>query len=202
LDRTTNASGPVSAHTAEELAQADAGYHFGADEKFPFRGQGHGIPRLSQLLSRCPAIPIVVEIKGDDRRVADRVIDIVLESRAAERVVIGGFSHEVLTAVRQRLPDLTTSASAVEVQSALRRSYLRLSPRRTGYGLFQVPMTLRGRQVLTRPFVRVLVRARIPVHAWIVNEIADMHMLLEWGVSGLISDRPDRAVEVVRGLRP
>jgi len=198
LERTTDATGPVSACTADELAKVDAGCRFSTDGEFPFRGQGHGIPRLSDLLERCSTIPIVIEIKGSDRRVADRVIDLVLERGASDRVVVGGFSHTVMTSVRERSPGLATSASEIEVQSALRRAWFRLSPRRTGYRVFQVPVSLRGRRVLTRPFARVLARARIPVHAWIVNEIDDMERLLDWGVSGLISDRPDRAVAVIK----
>lgn len=197
MDRTTDATGPVSGYSADELARADAAYHFRTNGDCPFRGQGHGVPRLSELLRRCPAMPIVVEIKGDDRRVADRVVDLLLEGGAAGRVIIGGFSHTVLMAVRTRSSDLVTSASRTEVQSALRRGYFGLGPRRTGYRLFQVPVRLRGRQVLTRSFVKVLGRAQVPIHAWIVNEPAEMSMLLGWGVSGLITDRPDLAVALI-----
>src|SRR5262245_15820892 len=47
LDRTTNASGPLAAHTADELARVDAAHAFGADRGFPFRGRGIGIPTLA-----------------------------------------------------------------------------------------------------------------------------------------------------------
>ena len=36
------------------------------------------------------------------------------------------------------------------------------------------------------------------MQVWTVNEAADMRRLLDWGVDGIISDRPDIAVEVVR----
>src|SRR5947199_7564972 len=39
LDRTTNLQGPVATRTADELARADAGYHFRRSGSFPFRGQ-------------------------------------------------------------------------------------------------------------------------------------------------------------------
>ncbi|MDA1185518.1 MAG: glycerophosphodiester phosphodiesterase family protein, partial [Acidobacteria bacterium] len=57
LDRTTSASGPVVAHTAADLARVDAGYRFAGRGEFPFRGQGVGIPSLSDVLRKYPDVP-------------------------------------------------------------------------------------------------------------------------------------------------
>ena len=89
--------------------------------------------------------------------------------------------------------------------AALRRAYLWLPPRPIGKVLFQVPLRLRGRRVLTRRLVRSVRRVGLPVQAWIVDEPADMTTILEWGVTGLISDRPDVAIAIGRrriSLRP
>jgi glycerophosphoryl diester phosphodiesterase len=197
LDRTTDGVGPVAACTADELARLDAGCRFQGDEGGPFRGREVGVPRLRDLLRRFLSVPLVIEIKGEDLRTAHRIVDLVLEHQAADRVIVGGFSHAVLSAVRQRCPALTTSASAVEVRAALRRAYLWLPPGSGACRVFQIPLRLRGRRVLTRRFVRALHRGTRPVHAWIVDQPAEMRMLLDWGVTGLISDRPDHAVRVV-----
>ena len=204
LDRTTDRSGPVAALTASELSRVDAAYHFGADCGFPYRGSGAGVPRLADVLLQAPETPVIVEIKGEDTRLADRVVDVVSAAGAEGRVVLAGFSHAVLAAVRRQAPHLITSASQAEVHAAWRRAWVRLAPRNAPFQLMQIPLRLRGRRVLSRGFVRVLTRARIPVQAWIVDEIEDMQRVLDWGVMGIISDRPDRAVEVVQaglGLR-
>jgi glycerophosphoryl diester phosphodiesterase len=197
LERTTDASGPVSAHTADELARVDAGHHFGPDIGFPCRGVG-GIPRLSHVIERHTDIPIIIEIKGDDPEVVPTVLGIVSDARAADRVIIGGFSLRVLRAVRRLAPEIPTGASREEVESALRRSIFRLAPRPSGYRLFQAPYRLRGKQVMTQSFVRAARRAGFPVQAWIVDEAGDMQRIIEWGVTGITSDRPDVAIEVVR----
>jgi glycerophosphoryl diester phosphodiesterase len=139
-----------------------------------------------------------VEIKGQDTRVAERTLAVIAEHDAARRVIVGGFSHAVLETVRRGLPDLVTSASSLEVRSALRRAYFWLAPTRGPFAVFQVPFRLRGRQLLRRSFVRAAHRARLPVHAWVVDEPDEMGQLVGWGVTGIITDRPDLAVEVVR----
>jgi glycerophosphoryl diester phosphodiesterase len=201
LDRTSNASGPVSARTASELAAIDAGYHFDPQAGYPYRGRGLGVPRLRDLLERTGSVPVIVEIKGDDPRAVRPVLDVIAAAGARERVIIGGFSHLVLAAVREQAPAILTSASQPEIVSALRRAAFWLRPWRPAFQLVQAPLRLRGRQVLTRAFVRQLRRANLPVQAWIVDELDDMRMVLDWGVTGLITDRPDRAVEVVKQLR-
>jgi glycerophosphoryl diester phosphodiesterase len=199
LDRTTDRTGRVAALTAEELAtNVDAGHQFGAADGFPFRAQGVGVPRLLDVLTLTGDVPVIVEIKGDDEAAVAPVLAVIEAAGAADRVIVGGFSHAVLSAVRRLAPALVTSASQVEVISALRWSYVGLPPRRPAFRLIQAPLQLRGRRVLTRSLVRVLRRARLPVQAWIVDEPDDMHRLLDWGVTGLISDFPDRAVAIIR----
>lgn len=198
LDRTTDRDGAVSALTASELAATDAAARFSVDGGYPYRGQGVGVPRLTEVLETFPTIPVIIEIKGVQPAVARRALDVIRAARAESRVIVGGFDDGVLSSVRATAPEIVTSASRVEVQSALRRSWFGLSPRRPGYRLFQIPLRLRGRQILRRPLVRAARRAGIPVQAWIVDSEEDIRMIVEWGVTGIITDRPDVALNVVR----
>jgi len=197
LDRTTDASGPVSARTAAELEQVDAAYRFGEGEGFPLRGKGLGVPRLADLLLRYPSMPVIIEIKGEDPDLAAPVMDVIRQAGADKRVIIGGFSRIVLDAVRRIAPDVPTGASSPEARWALHCAYLGLSPRRPAYQSFQVPFRLRGRQMFGAGFVRAARRGHVPVFAWIVDEPDVMRMLIDWGVTGIISDRPDLAVQTV-----
>lgn len=199
LDRTTDQTGPVEALTAEELGRVDAAARFGEAERFPYRGTGLGIPRLADLLDRHPDIPFIVEIKGDRPDVVPAVVDVLRRSRRPDRFVIGGFSQAVMDVARRLAPKMPTSASREEVRRAIRRSFLRITPRRTGFHVFQVPFRVQGEQVFKESFVRTSMRAGVPVQAWIIDTEDDMRRLMSWGVTGLISDRPDVAVEIVRG---
>lgn len=198
VDRTTGGSGSVSSFTADELARLDAGAKFGADAGWPYCGQDIGVPTLRTFLKRYEGLPLVVEVKGDDPEVADRALTLIRDARAEDRVIIAGFSEVVMAHVRREVPHIPTSASRPEVRSARIRSFFGLKPRLTGYGVLQVPFRFRGRQVLWRGYVRAARRAEMPVHAWIVDQPEDLQTVIGWGVTGLISDRPDLAVEAAR----
>lgn len=198
VQRTTDGTGAVRDFTADELARLDAGAQFGPDRRWPYRGKGIGIPTFRSVLSRYRDMPLVVEIKGDRPDVADRALAAIREAGAEDRVVVAGFSHAVVAHVRRVAPDIPTSASRPEVQSARLHSWLWMKPRLTGYRLLQVPFRFRGRQVLTRGYVIAARRAGIAVHSWIVDRPEDLEAIIDWGVTGLISDRPDLAVEAAR----
>ncbi len=198
VDRTTDGTGEVCALTSAELARLDAGFQFGPDRGYPFRHQGIGVPRLGDLLARYPDLPVIIEIKGERPLVGERTLDVVREAGAADRVIIGGFSQVVLDAVRRRAPEVATGATQREARAALTRAYVGLGPWRAPFRVLQMPFWLNGRQIFRRSFVRAVRRGKRPVHAWIVNEPDQMRRLIAWGVTGIISDRPDVAVEEVR----
>jgi glycerophosphoryl diester phosphodiesterase len=62
----------------------------------------------------------------------------------------------------------------------------------------QVPERLRGVQVITPRTVRLLKRTNVEVHVWTVNDPDDMRRLLDLGIDGLVTDRADLAVAVVK----
>lgn len=202
VDRTTNTSGAVAAYTARELQDMDAGWSF-VDLKgqASFRQQGIGVPRLADVLGRFPGVPFVIEIKGDDPAVVPRVLDVIRRYRRDREVVVGGFCHAVLEAVRAQAADLVTSASIVEVRAAVRRAWFGVSPGATGCRLFQMPVRYHGRRILRRGLARAVRRASFPVHAWVVDDPTEMRQLLDWGVTGLITDRPDVARDAILARR-
>jgi glycerophosphoryl diester phosphodiesterase len=64
--------------------------------------------------------------------------------------------------------------------------------------LAQLPVRWCGLPVLNRGLVRYAHRLGIEVHAWTVNRAAEMRALLDLGVDGLITDRPDVLRDVLR----
>jgi glycerophosphoryl diester phosphodiesterase len=206
LDRTTNARGAVAAHTADELGAMDAAHWFrGADvdgQDFPFRGQGQGVPRLSQVLGRYAGVPMIVELKVNDPELARRAVDEVRAAGAVERVSFGSFGRRVLDAVREYEPRIATGASREEARWALYRSWVHWPSRRPSYREFQIPERSGSTTIVSPRFIAHAHRANLPVKVWTVDEAADIRRLAGWGVDGVISDRPDVAVAVLGAANP
>ena len=199
LERTTSGVGLVVDHTADELARIDAGYQFRGPDGFPFRGQGIGISTLATVLARYPAMPFIIELKAPAAALAERALDVVRAAGAVDRVMFGSFRLDLLEIIRRSGAPVATSAAVPEALRAVLRSKVGLAPGRGDFQLFQLPEWRQGWRVITPGFVAGARRRGLPVHVWVVNDDADMQRLLAWGVTGLISDRPDLAMRVVRG---
>jgi len=199
LERTTNGSGPIAARTASELARLDAGYHFGPPG-YEFRGQAGGIPTLADVLRRYRGIPIIVELKVNDPEMAERTIDDIRTAGACDRVAVGSFGTRVLRAARVYEPNLVTGSSKEETRLALYRSWVRWPVRNPAYDAYQVPEMAGTTRVVSPRFVQYAHESGVAVQVWTVDRADDMRRLISWGVDGIISDRPDIAVDVVRNL--
>ena len=196
LDRTTDAAGPVGALTAAELARVDAGHRFDSASGFPWRGRGEGVPLLADVLADHPALPLIIEVKGDDPAVAEAAVAVVRRAGALDRVCFGGFADVTLAAVRAAAPEACTSGATEEIRRALYKSYVWWPIGRVPYQAFQVPEVANGgTRVVSPRFVRAARRARLVVHVWTVNTPADLARLKGWGVDGVITDRPDVALK-------
>lgn len=195
LDRTTDRTGPVSALTAAELASVDAGFKFEVDGRFPFRGQGHGVPTLDAVLAKHPNARVIIEMKGDNPNLARAVGALVKKAGAGHRVCVSSFQQIMVDTIRAEHPDLPTSASVREARWTLHRSWVRwpfVSPQ--PYVAFQVPEYAGRLRVVSPPFVRQVHKQGQVMQVWVVNERDDIRRLLDWGVDGIISDRPDIAI--------
>ena len=196
LDRTTDATGPVASRTARELAAVNAAVRYGVDLEHEWKGARAGVPTLREVLHRYPAAPMVIEMKVHTPLAAQAVVDAVREAGAIDRVCVGSFSLAALQTVRALEPRIATGASQRETQWALYASWLGLAPWRPVYHAFQVPEHAGRLTVVSPAFLRCVHRAGLALQVWTVNEPADMQRLLDWGIDGLITDRPDLAVRV------
>lgn len=195
LDRTTDRTGPVNALTAAELARVDAGFRFEVDGRFPFRGQGIGVPRLDDVLKKHLTTRIIIEIKGGEPALARAVAASVKNAGAVDRTCVSSFHQLSVDTIRAEHPAIATSASVREARWTLHRSWVRWPwVSRQPYFAFQVPEFTGRLRVVSPAFVRQVHKQGQVMQVWVVNDRADVERLLDWGVDGIISDRPDIAI--------
>lgn len=194
LDRTTDGRGPVVEHDLDQIRTLDAGYRFTADgQNFPFRGRGIGVSTLKEVLEAFPGVRINIEIK--DGRAQDRVWETVRETEAMGRVLVAAGS----TRDRLRLKGypVPVSAGKEEIRPFIAQLRLGLVLYTPPVDALQVPDFWEGRQVLTPELVRAAHSRNIAVHVWTVDEIEAMTRYLDWGVDGIVTDRPDRLARLL-----
>jgi glycerophosphoryl diester phosphodiesterase len=189
---------PIRELLVEDLAEIDCGTRrapgFPEQKTVP----GARIPRLDQVLALAhdAAYPVrlSVEIKAQEKNdrvssaeFAELLVGQLREHGLSERTIVQSFSVEALQAVREIAPDLER-ALLIRKRGRYDAAFAEsgatiLSPKHTA---------------LRREDVQRFREQGVPVIPWTVNAPEDIRRLVEWGVDGIISDYPDRVIEIAR----
>jgi len=173
LERTTNGLGPISRKTFAQLRALDA-------------GQGERIPTLREIFETVDRRAFVnIELKG--RRTAGPVSALIAEFVAQrgwryEEFIVSSFSRTELRAISDpQIPIalLLTRPTRLSMLSARRVRALAVNP---------------ALRYVTRQFVEDAHQRGLRVFVYTVNEPADLARMREWGVDGVFTDYPERAL--------
>ncbi len=166
--------------TWAELQEVDIGSWFAPE----FAGER--VPHLRDVLERARGrgrVTIELKYYGHDRQLEQRVIDLVEQMGAADRVILMSLHYDGIRKLRALRPDWTVgllTAKAVGDLTALDADFLAVN-----VGL------------ATRRFVRRAHAQGKEVYVWTVDDPVRMFQMLNLGVDGLITNRPDLAREVL-----
>jgi len=189
VDRTTNAMGAVEQYTLAELQALDAGHRHGTNEGYSFRGSGVRVPTLEWLLTEFRDTSVIVDLKTDG--LAGPLTALVDDLDAYDRLIVGSFADARLV----ELKEICDGRIATSSGPALARMWVLASRVGRGAGgdiaALQLPTHMRGVRVVDKKLVDAAHAAEIQVHVWTVNEPKEMTRLLDMGVDGLVTDRPD-----------
>ncbi len=197
----TGEPGTIEARTAAEIERLDAAFSFSEDGglSFPLRGAGVRVPTLAEALRRYPRMRFNIDAKTDDPALADALARVVREARAETRVCVGSF----FDAQAERLGALLPGVCRFLPQEAATRHVMAAKAGAApvglpgGYDVADLPARMGDLTVVDPPVVEHFHRLRIPVHVWTVDEEEEMRALLEIGVDGIVTDRPDVLARVL-----
>ena len=187
LDRVTDGNGALAGLPWSDVEQART-------------HAGDAVPLMDELFETFPDARFNIDIKAPGAIAP--LVEVIRRHDAIDRVCIGSFSDERLSAARRLLgPRLATSAGPAGV-AGMRLlpgliSRLIHSPAQA----LQIPVDrdVRGRNItlVTPALLRTAHATGKQVHVWTIDDAEEMHRLLDLGVDGIVTDRIDTLRDVL-----
>ena len=187
LDRTTDGSGVVSALPWSAVSTVKVGGR-------------EPVCRLADALEELPEALFNIDVKADNA--VGPVLALLERMGAVDRVCLASFSDRRLARLRAAGGERLLTSMGPRSVTALWAGgrWPGLPVRRWVRGrMAQVPVRQGRLTVVDDRFVRAVHQRSLEVHVWTVDEAAEMERLLDLGVDGLVTDRPDVLREVLRG---
>ncbi|MDP1547964.1 MAG: glycerophosphodiester phosphodiesterase [Anaerolineales bacterium] len=200
VDRTTDGTGDVEAMTYEELQQFDAGYDWSMDggATFPFRDQGITVPILEDVFAEFPYMRMTIELKKTNTSMTKPFCDLIRQYGMEDKVLVASFHDERIQEFRKECPEVATSSARQETTVFVLMTKAFLGGYFTPHFFsLQVPQESGGITVMTPSFVKAAHARNLAVEPWTINDEETMRKLIEWGVDGIITDRPDLMLEIL-----
>jgi glycerophosphoryl diester phosphodiesterase len=178
LSRTCGRDGTIHSMTARDVASARV------DGREP-------IPLFEELVGSFPQARFNIDCKADGA--VQPLIEAVRRLDCLDRVCIGGFDDRRTNRIRAALGDgLCSSFGPVQVASLVAAG-------RVPWGgqVAQVPVRMGPVTVVSKRTIAAAHRKGLQVHVWTIDEPDEMHRLLDLGVDGIMTDRPQRLKDVL-----
>jgi glycerophosphoryl diester phosphodiesterase len=198
LERTTNGQGEVAHFSLAELQALDAGYTWTADggQSYPYRGQGTRIAALDEVFERFPLTPKMLEIKVPDVGMEAVLCEMLAAYDQLDRVIVASAHERSLQRFRQLCPEVATAGGPVSLRLLQTLNWLGLSDLLSpSYSVLQIAQP--HMNLATPRLLRNAQARGLHVYLGTINEQPGMRQLLEMGANGLITDYPDRALQLL-----
>ncbi len=192
VDRTTDGVGEIADMTLEQVRTLDAGYHYDSGNDFPFRGLGHQVPLLTELLDRYPESCFTVELKSGDERLPGALVDMFRERGLLERTVFAAFSPTRIQAIRDLESAALTGLALDEMPTLITQDRALVDSWEPKGRYAQIPKSLTDVDSVARAL-----RFGVELHPWTVNSREEMAAVIALGVGGIITDDPGLLAELL-----
>jgi len=183
LDRVTDRTGVISELPWAEVQQARV------DGREP-------IPRLEDLLTAWPDVRVNIDPKHD--AAAEPLADAILRTGTVDRVCVTAFSDRRTEKVRSIVgPALCTGMGPRQVAQLVAASRGMPGGGRLRSPCAQVPPRQGRLPLVTERLVSTAHRLGVQVHVWTIDDREEMAQLLDLGVDGVMTDRPNVLKELL-----
>lgn len=195
LERTTNGAGTVASWDIADLELLDAAWWFDEANDYPRRGEGVRIRSLAEVFAMWPDAFFNIDLKSPGLEWA--VADVIKRHGREESTLVGSFFDRRIARFRRITHgEIAVSAGPAAVLAMVAASRAGRTFRRP-VAAYQLPFDYKSVPI-NEKLVDAIHRVGAHIHTWTVNEAADMHRMLDLGVDGIVSDRPDILNDVLR----
>lgn len=196
--------------TLAEINAFNHGYQFqDLDGAFPYREESLNVVTLRELLEAYPNMLVNIDIKDapdtyEGSLMPSKLWRLIEELGAENRVVVTSFYGEQIDRFNLYAQNQVALGAG---ESDVRKAFASFSSQfghlyHPKVDVFQIP-TKSGVLALDSPkFIQFLNNLNIPVHYWTINDLDIMKKLINNGAKGIITDRPDIAIELFQAQAP
>lgn len=206
VDRTTDGAGKVSDLTLEKLRTFDLGYHFeDLEGENSYRGANEKVVTLRELLEEFPEMYINIDMKDSPETYEGSLMPSklwrLIESAGAEdRVGVTSFYDEQIDRFNLYAQNRVVVGAG---ENEIKKAYAAFNSQfghlyKPRADMLQIPIRSSVFNLVSPRFIAFLGELNIPVHYWTINDPEAMRALVGAGAKGIITDRPDLAVEIIK----
>ena len=149
---------------------------------------GGKIPLLSEALETFPNLRFNIDIKTEDA--LEETIQIIKKMNFLDKTCLASFSSSRLKRIKHLAgPEACISSGQMDIFKMMCQSVgIGLKPTKSQCA--QIPLKQWGVPVLTKKFIEIAKMQNKFVHVWTIDDKNQMFELIEFGVDGLMTDKP------------
>ena len=186
IDRVTEKTGWVKDYTLNELKELTV-----LGNKFPEYSSSK-IPTLEEVLDAVKASGILVNIELKTGiywypKIEQKVADLVKASGMKDKVIYSSFNHYSIQQIKKIVPDAETAYLYSDV-------ILNVEDYAENTGVDGLHPAVYHMKMAD--FLKEYLDSGLNVRVWTVNEKEDMEWLIRAGVTAIITNYPDKAVQI------
>ncbi len=211
INRMSDGTGRVDSYTYDELLAFDFAAGFaGVQENYPYTGHPKAVPAtLEHLFEHYGDLMFVLELKDRGRSgktAAEKVFELIKRFSMEEKVIIASFSDEVIRHVTELSNNsLMFSTPRREATRFVMHEKFKIGGLyKSRFDAFQVPTSGRvfgiSFDLATKHLIELAHEKGMAVHYWTINAAEEMRRLINLGADGIITDRPDKLIDIVHTM--
>jgi glycerophosphoryl diester phosphodiesterase len=206
IKRLSNGEGRVADYTYDELKQFNFGHNFkDIHGNYPYRDTIISPANLEEVLAKYgKKYQFCIEMKdyspGLGQCAARQLYRIIQKYNMEDRTLVACFEDDVLQYFRKITGGkVRVSSGKKQTKQFVILDMLFLGNFFTGKtAALQIPVERDGFKLNKKSLIETAHRKNIAVHYWTINDKQEMEDLINLGVDGIITDRPDLLIEVLK----